>query len=92
MIGLAEAAPVHGDHVPVALERIDQELEGSGHVHPAMQHEQLGRAGISPLAHVRAEPPQRDKFGTRGFRDGHCFCLRVRVFWHARLKPTRRPE
>ncbi|MNS74369.1 hypothetical protein D3C72_1078440 [compost metagenome] len=70
-VGLAKPAPVHGNHVPVALQRIDKELERRGHVHPAVQHEQLGRAGRAPMANVRAQAAQRDKFGTRGFRDGH---------------------
>ena len=40
-LGRPEAAPVGGDDVPVALQFIDDELAGGGHVHPAVQQEQL---------------------------------------------------
>ena len=35
----AEAAPVGGDDVPVALQAIDDELERGRHIHPAVYHE-----------------------------------------------------
>ena len=51
----AEPAPVGGDHVPVALERIDQKLERRRDVHPAVQQPQLRVSGIAPGAHVVAQ-------------------------------------
>ncbi|MNL60560.1 hypothetical protein D3C87_1843780 [compost metagenome] len=71
-VGLAKPAPVGRNHMPVAAQVVDQELERRGHVHPAMQHEQLARAGLAPVAHVVAQPAQRDKFRPRGFLDCHC--------------------
>jgi hypothetical protein len=42
----AETAPVGGDDVPVALQFVDDELEGGGNIHPAMQQEQGGASGL----------------------------------------------
>ena len=60
-LGQAKTAPVGRDHVPVALERVDDELERRGHVHPAMDHEDHGRAFPAPVAYVGAQAAHGEK-------------------------------
>jgi len=67
--GQAEAAPVVRDDVPIALQAIDDELERGADIHPAMHHEQFGRALAAPVAHVGAQAADGEKFGT-GRRHG----------------------
>ena len=56
----AVPAQVRSDRVPVAGERIDQELERRAAVHPAVHQEQLGRGGIAPGQHVVVHAAQRN--------------------------------
>ena len=50
--GEPEAAPVGRDDMPLARERVDQELERRRYIHPAVQQEEPGRTGIPPRANV----------------------------------------
>ena len=74
-LGQPEAAPVRGDHMPVALQAIDDELEGCSHIHPAMQHENPRCTLAPPVTNMGAQLAQRDEFGTGGF-DGDAHRLR----------------
>jgi hypothetical protein len=57
---LAVAAKIRRDHVALARERIDQELERRRDVHPAVQQEELRRRGVAPGEHMGIEAAQRD--------------------------------
>ena len=66
-IAKPEATPVGRDDSPVAVERIDDELERCRHIHPAVQHDQRVRRagpGVAPLAQVIAQPSHIDESGT----------------------------
>src|SRR5688572_14511988 len=54
-LGEAIPAPVRRVHIPILLERVDQELERSRHVHPAVQEHHFGRAGRWPAPNVVAQ-------------------------------------
>ncbi len=71
----AKAAPVRCDHMPIALQRVHHELERGADIHPAMQHEQLGRALPAPVAHVTAQAANGQEFGTGRGRDRHVLSL-----------------
>ncbi|MNN73693.1 hypothetical protein D3C81_1898300 [compost metagenome] len=71
VVAQAKAAPVGRDHVPVAGQLVDDELERGGHVHPAVHHEQDGRPYTAPVAHVRAGAANVDEFGTGKFHGFH---------------------
>ena len=65
-VGQAEAAPVECDDVAVALQRVDDELERGGHVHPAVQHHERraarrGQRRIAPGQHVVAQTADGDE-------------------------------
>jgi len=60
--GQAKAAPVRRDDMPVVAQAVDHELERGGHVHPAVQHEQLGRTFCPPMPDVVLQSTDRDKF------------------------------
>jgi len=57
----AKAAPVRRNHMPLLLQMVDHELERCRHIHPAMQHEQLGRSRIAPVAHVITQAADVEK-------------------------------
>ena len=69
----AEAAPVGCDHVPVALERVDQKLERRRDVHPAVQQPQLRMSGIAPGAHVVAQAADVEDVRLAWFHRLQCF-------------------
>ena len=56
----AEAAQIRRDRVPVARQRVDEELERRADVHPAVQQEQLRRRRVAPGQHVVVVTAQRD--------------------------------
>jgi hypothetical protein len=64
-LGAPEAAQVRRDRVPVARERVDEELERRADVHPAVHEEELRRRGIAPGQHLVVEPAQRDAVRAR---------------------------
>ncbi len=64
-VGQPEAARIGRDHLPVARERIDDELERRRDVHPAVQHEQRRRIGPAPAPHMQLDAAHRDEIGNR---------------------------
>ena len=62
--GQAETAPVGRNHMPVARQRIDDELKRRRHIHPSMQHEDDGCALPSPMADMKLQAAHGDEFGT----------------------------
>ena len=66
----AEAAPVERDHVALLGERVDDELERCGDIHPAVQHHQRRAAGtierrVAPDEDVLAQAPHLDESAAR---------------------------
>src|SRR5690606_30493633 len=64
------AAPVGGDHLPVAAQRIDHELEGGRGIHPAVEQEDLRRIGRPPPAHGVGQTAHRQLLGGGGLVGG----------------------
>ena len=69
-LGQPETAPVGGDHVPVALQGVGNELKGGAHIHPAVHHENDGRAFAAPVQNVGTQAAHGDEFGSGRFHDG----------------------
>ena len=72
----AKAAPVRGQHMPVAAEGVHHKLEGGRSVHPAVQHPEFGRIVPAPVAHMVGVATDgqgfRARYKMRGIHGGDC--------------------
>ena len=72
--------------MPVARERVDQELERRADVHPAVQQEELRRRRVAPRQHVVALAAQVDELRRR-----RAFTTRDRYFLATEREPSCQP-
>ena len=72
----AKAAPVRGQHMPVAAEGVHHKLESGRSVHPAVQHPEFGRIVPAPVAHMVGVATDgqgfRARYKMRGIHGGDC--------------------
>ncbi len=61
----AEAAQIGRDRIPIARERIDQELKRRADVHPAVQQDNRRRLRLAPRLHVVAFAAHVDEMRRR---------------------------
>ena len=73
-LGPAETAPIGRQHVPFARQRVDEKLERGTDIHPAVQHEQLGRTRVAPASHVITQAAYRDELRCRRSQRLISFC------------------